>query len=321
MPSFANKSAFQIQLQGYTPANRDATVKLVNEATGAIVERKPFLDGSLTVRDLDPGFYQVQVSHPNLVNLIENKRVRLFPQPAPTLVPIPVPADLFRDTPIRDIQDADLKPIQSAAAGVRDQLRPLAAKGPGEAIRAADWNSLVDAVSDLATAVLELTRLVAPQGHDHPEIAEKIDEVQGNIRRFSEAFGRSLVELRREIETEDIDRTALDVLDLGNATPEIRDRVTGRLQGLREALQSDTPQFTTKLSNAGSMFLTTVNELAEAQGAEADNFRAQPAVQKLLNTAQTYYLAGAQTNPETELLNYMKSTRASGGSKLGNIIR
>lgn len=318
--ALANKAAFQIQLQGYTPANRDATVKLVNEATGAIVERKPFLDGSLTVRDLDPGFYQVQVSHPNLVNLIENKRVRLFPQPAPTLVPIPVPADLFRDTPIRDIQDADLKPVQSTATAVREQLRPLASKGPGEAIRAADWNSLVDAVSDLATAVLELTRLVAPQGHDHPEIAEKIDEVQGNIRRFSEAFGRSLVELRREIETEDIDRTADTVLNLGQATPEIRARITGRLAGLREAVQSDTPQFTQKLANTGSVLLTTINELAEAQGADADTFRAQPQVQKLLNTAQTYYTAGTQTRPESELLTYVQTTRAAGGLKLKNII-
>ncbi len=319
--ALANKAAFQIQLQGYTPANRDAMVKLVNESTGAVVERKPFLDGSLTVRDLDPGFYQVQVSHPNLVNLIENKRVRLFPQPAPTLIPIPVPAELFRDTPIRDILDADLKPVQSTATAVREQLRPLASKGPGEAIRAADWNSLVDAVSDLATAVLELTRLVAPQGHDHPEIAEKIDEVQGNIRRFSEAFGRSLVELRREIETEDIDRTALNVLDLAQANPEIRDRITGRLQGLREAVQSDTPQFTQKLANTGSILLTTINELAEAQGAEADNFRAQPEVQKLMNTAQTYYTAGTQTRPESELLTYVQSTRAAGGSKLKNIIR
>lgn len=319
--ALANKAAFQIQLQGYTPANRDAAIRLVNEATGAVVERKPFLDGSLTVRDLDPGYYQVQVSHPNLVNLIENRRVRLFPQPAPTLVPIPVPSDLFRDTPIRDIPDADLKPVQSTAAAVRDQLRPLADKGPGEAIRAADWNSLVSAVSDLATSVLELTRLVAPQGHDHPEIAERIDQVQGNIRRFSEAFGRSLIELRREIETEDIERTAVDVLDRAQATPEIRERVIGRLLGLREAVQSDTPQFTQKLANTGSVLLTTINELAEGQGAGADDFRALPEVIKLLNTAQTYFTAGTQTRPEAELLTYVQSTRVAGGSKLANIIR
>ncbi len=319
MPVSTRATAF-VQLQGFTPANRDATVKLVHEATGAVIERKPFLDGSLTVRDLEPGYYQLQVSHPNLVNLIDNRRIRLFPQPAPTLIPVPVPAALFRDTPIRDIPDADLGPVQSTATAVREQLRPLSAKGPGEAIRAADWNTLVDAVGDLAQAVLELTKLVAPQGHDHPEIAEKIDEVQGNVRRFAEAFGKSLVELRREIETEDLDKTVRNVLDLAQATPDIRERLTSRLTDLRASTQTDTPNFTQKLANTGSLYLTTINELAQAQGAEADNFRANPEVQKLAGIAQTYFTAGTQTRPESELNVYQQSTRAAGGAKLKNII-
>lgn len=313
-----NKAAFHIQLQGYAPANRDAEITLVNEATGAKVIRKPFLDGTATVRDLDPGYYQLQVSHPNLVNLIDNRRVRLFPQPAPTVIPVPIPADLFRDTPIRDIPDADVRPVQGAANAVREQLRPLGAKGPGEAIRASDWNTLVDAVGDLATAVLELTRVVAPHGHDHPEIAEKIDEVQGNIRRFSEAFGRSLVELRREIEIEDLDRTTRDVLDLAEASPNIRDLLNGRLAGMREALQTDTPNFTQKRTNAGTVMLTTINELAQTRP-DPDAFRAQPMVQKLIETAQTYHTAGTQTRPESELLTYVQTTRVS-GSKLGGLI-
>jgi hypothetical protein len=315
-----NRAAFQFQLQGYTPANRDATVRLVHEATGQVVERKPHLDGSLTVRDLDPGFYQLQVSHPNLINLIENRRVRLFPQPAPTFVPVNIPADLFRDSPIRDIPDADLAPVQGAATAVRQQLQPLAAKGPGEAIRASDWNTLVNAVSDLATAVLELTNLVSPHGHNHPEIAEKIDEVQGNIRRFAEAFGRSLVELRREIETEDLDRTVDDVLDLAEAAPNLRDLVKGRVTGLREAVQTDTTNFTQKLTNTGSVILTAVNEMAQARGADADAFRAQPQVQKLVNVAQTYFNAGTQTRAESELQTYVK-TSTVGAGKLGNIIK
>jgi hypothetical protein len=69
------------------------------------------------------------------------------------------------------------------------------------------------------------------------------------------------------------------------------------------------------------VLLTTINELAEAQGAEADNFRALPEVIKLLNAAQTYFTAGTQTRPESELLTYVQSSRVSGGSKLTNIIR
>src|SRR2546421_3671477 len=191
-----DKATFNLQLQGFPAANRDATVKLTNQATGQIIERKPFLDGSLQVRDVDPGLWQLVVRHPNLVNPIIQQPVRLFPQPTPTFIPIPVPADLFKDTPIRDIPDANLAPVQQAVTSVRDRARPLAVKGAGEVIRASDWNSLAGAVSDLAAAVLELTNLVSPKGHDHPEIAEKIDEVQGNLRRFAEAFGKSLVELR-----------------------------------------------------------------------------------------------------------------------------
>jgi hypothetical protein len=68
-----NKAAFQIQLQGFVPAYRDAVVKLTNESTGQVVERKAFLDGSLAVRDLDPGMYEIEVNHPNLNLPIERR--------------------------------------------------------------------------------------------------------------------------------------------------------------------------------------------------------------------------------------------------------
>ncbi len=130
------KAAFNFQLQGYQPAFRDATISLVHEATGQTFERKAFLDGSLVVRDLDPGFYQVSVRHPNLINVIDQRRVRLFPQPAPTKIFVPVPADIFRDTPIRDIPDADLAPVQQTAASVNATVSPIGSKQPGEAILA-----------------------------------------------------------------------------------------------------------------------------------------------------------------------------------------
>src|SRR5688500_5659717 len=154
-----NKGSFNIQLQGYTPANRDATVRLVNQSTGQVIERKPFLDGSLLVRDVDAGLYQLEVRHPNLITPIEQRPIRLIPQITPTFVPVIVPPELFRDTPIRDIPDKDLSPVQQAASSARAQLQPISSKAPGEVIRAADWNSLVDAVMDLANAVIELTQL------------------------------------------------------------------------------------------------------------------------------------------------------------------
>lgn len=311
-------AAFNIQLQGFPPANRDAQVRLVNQLTGVAVERRPFLDGTLLVRDLDPGNYEVEVRHPNLVQPIDRRIVRLFPQPAPTLVPIPVPADLFRDTPIRDVPDVDLGPVQQAATSVRDRVGPIGGKSPGEAIRAADWNVLVGAVSDLAAATLQLVGLVSPRGHDHPEIAEKIGEVQDNIRRFGEAFGRSLLELRREIETANLRRTVDEVVDLAppEVQPAVRDRLRTRVEDLQATVAADTPTFTQKLASAGNVVLSEVNELAVAAGAGADDFRAQPAVRALVDTARSYQEAGTQVRPENELQTYLRTARTTGGQFL-----
>jgi hypothetical protein len=307
------KSSFFVQLQGYTPANRDAVVRLKNETTGAVVERKPFLDGSLQVRDLDPGPYEIEVLHPNLTLPIDRRKVRLFPQATPTFIPIPVPEDLFRDTPIRDIPDADLGPVQQSATSARDRLQPIAGKGPGEAIRAADWNTLVGAVVDLSSAVIELTSLVSPRGHDHPEIAEKIGEVQENLRRFAEAYGRSLLELRREIETQSLRRNLNDVLDLGGANDDLRQRLFDRVTDLETKLQVETPVFTQKLANTGSVILSAINEIAVAKGAEADAFLANPAVTQLAGVAQQYSEAGSQSRPESELQTYVRTTTTVGG--------
>src|SRR3712207_624736 len=112
------RAAFDIRLEGFAAANREAEVQLVNQATGQTVRRHPFLDGSLLVRDLDPGPWELTVTHPNLINPIDRRIVRLFPQLVPTRVPVLVPPDLFRDSPIRDIPDADLAPVQQTAAAV-----------------------------------------------------------------------------------------------------------------------------------------------------------------------------------------------------------
>jgi hypothetical protein len=312
-------ATLDLKLQGFVPANRDATVKIKQEATGLTLDRKPFLDGSLLVRDLDPGFYEVEVSHPNLIDVIDRRRIRVFPTPQPTRVFVPVPADLFRDTPIRDIPDADLGPVQQLATASRTAITPMGSKIAGEAIRAADWNTLVNAVSDLATCVLQLCSLVSPRGHDHPEIAEKIGEVQDNMRKFAESFGRSLLELRREIETENLRTQVTDVLDRANADADTRTALLGRLTELETSVQADTINFTRKLSTTGSVLLNTVNELAVAQGANADTFLNEPSVQKLTGVARQYADAGTQTKAEGELLTYQKSTSV-GGPKLGAII-
>lgn len=295
------KATFDIRLEGYAPANRDAVVELVNQATGQQVTRKPFLDGSLLVRDLDPGNWELTVRHPNLINAIDRRVVRLFPQPLPTRVPVIVSPDLFRDTPIRDIPDADVAPVQQTAGSVAANVAPLAGKAPGEVIRAEDWNVLAAAVTDLARSVGELARLVSPHGHDHPEIADKIGEVQGNIRRFTESFGQSLLELRREIESENLRRRVTDVLDLGGAPSAVRDRVLERVTDLETRTQAPTPTWTNSLANHGNALIREVIELANAQEAGADDFLAAPGVSATMTILQSFAGARGQTKPEQEL--------------------
>jgi len=304
------KSAIQLNLTGFTAAARDATVKLVNRATGAAIERKPFLDGTLLVRDIDPGEYEVEVRHPNLVQAITRQQIRIFNQPRPTVITIPVPKDLFVDNPIRDIPDADLGPVQQATTAARDQVMPLMGKSPGEVIKASDWNTLVGVVSDLASAVLELTNLVAPRGHDHPEIAEKIGEVQENLRRFAEAYGQSLLEIRRELEAQKLNSKAESALVGVNLEPAVRDNLRARFTELIDAVQSPTPVFTDKLARTAR----TVQETVQVAASNDPRVLESAEVQQLMQVAEYYTTAGRQLKGEAELNTYRAATSKSGGT-------
>lgn len=311
------KATFDIRLEGYSPANRDAEIELVNQATGQQVVRKPFLDGSLLVRDLDPGNWELTVRHPNLINAIDRRIVRLFPQPMPTRVPVLVRPDLFRDTPIRDVPDADVAPVQQTAATVARTVAPIAGKSPGEVIRAEDWNVLAAAVADLARSVAELTQLVSPRGHDHPEIAEKFGEVQGNILRFTESFGRSLLELRRDIESQNLRRRLTAVLDLGGAATEVRDRVLTRVAELESGTLVPTATWTNSIATQGNAMIREIIELANAQDGGADVFLTQPEVTQTMTLLQNFAGASGQTRPEDELHLYRRGAAETGTALFG----
>jgi len=308
----AEKGALAIQMSGFAAANRDARVVLENQATGQTITRAPFLDGSLTVRDIDPGLWKVKVTHPNVINAIWENPIRVFPQPQPTFVPIPIPETVFRDTPIRDVPDANLAPVQQGVTAARDSPAPIQGKAPGEAIRAADWNALVTAVRDLASNVLELTRLVAPRGHNHPELEEKIAEVQGNIRSFTESFGRSLLEFRRELEALHFRRQLADTLDVAEVPQARRDELLGRVDRLTTVLAADPAVFTAQLSSASSRVLSEVADIITAK----PDLQANPAVQKTQQIAQAFVATGTVTSAASELGAYNRTGAATGG-KLG----
>ncbi len=311
------KSSFQVNLSGFVSAARDATVKLVNQSTGASVERKPFLDGTLLVRDLEPGMYEVEVRHPNLTHAVARQKVRLFPQPRPTVITIPVPEQLFVDNPIRDLPDANLGPVQQATTAARDGLVPVMGKSPGEVIKASDWNTLVNVVSDLASAILELTNLVSPRGHDHPEIAEKVGEVQENLRRFAEAYGQSLLEIRRELEAQKLSAKTESALAEVNVDPAVKKNLRDRIEELTAAVQTPSPVFTGKLVQVSRNIQEAIQEAAISNPAVLDKTE----VQQLMVVAEHYTVAGKQIKGETELNNYRAATSKSGGTNFEFITR
>jgi hypothetical protein len=312
----ATKGSLSFQLSGFTAANRDAQITLVNTATGQTMTRSPFLDGSLVLRDVDPGLWDVKVTHPNLIQPIFTQKIRVFPQIPPTFVPIPIPEVIFKDTPIRDIPDANLGPVQQAITAARDSLSPVQGKAPGEVIRASDWNTLVSAVRDIADNLLQLTNLVSPRGHDHPEIADKIAEVQQNIRNFTEAFGKSLLELRREIEANYFRGVLTSALDAAQAPQATRDDLLGRVGQLSTALQADPTVFTGQLSNTGNRTLSVMAEFIAAQPALQNN----PDVQKVQQIAQQYAVSGTATTADNELKIYNRTNTTAGG-KLPSAVR
>jgi hypothetical protein len=313
------KSSLNIKLQNFPPANRDAVVTLTNPLTGQTLERKPFLDGTLLVRDLDPGQWQIAVKHPNVIGPLFTGVVNTLPVPLPTYVPIPIRPDDFLDTPIQDLPDADLGPVQQAVSAARTTAVAVGGKAPGEAIRATDWNQLVTAVSDVAGAVLELTSLVSPRGHDHPEIAAKIDEVQGNLRRFIESFGNSVLELRRDIESQNLRRVTLKVLDAGGVIGPERDRILQRVDDLELARQVSTLEYSSKLADAGTVLSSEVQNIALAKGANADAFLNNDDVKTMVGITAAFAASGGTLSADQELDTYRRTSLVQRTSKFGGI--
>jgi len=299
------KSTFQIQLGGAPQANRDAVVTLANEATGQQLTLKPFLDGSLTVRDLDPGLWQVSVDHPNATIPLFESRVRLFDQTAPTFVPINIPTDVVPRPPATPI--ADLSPVQRAATSAKDRVRPLAGKSPGEVIRASDWNTMAGAMLDLASAVAELTTLIAPLGHAHPDIESRIDRVQDQLNKFASSFGRSQLQTQRGLQIKDLKDSLLQVITLGGATPEQSKAATDAVGQLESNIDVDSATFTSMLTNASSASFTLVNQLALAD----PTITSKAPVKTLQNTASTYTRAGVATTPADETFTYLAARSAT----------
>ncbi|UFN46886.1 hypothetical protein LPC08_12685 [Roseomonas sp. OT10] len=251
----------KMQLSTPPAITRDTTVEMVNAATGERRTTKPFLDGTVSVAGIAAGEWEVQVRHPNFLADLFRRRIRIFPD-RPTFIPIPIPANLFENTPIANTPDADLGPVQTRLAASAETADRQARKRAGQPIFADDWNELSSVVAEVARGTKDLTTLVSPIGHDHPEIVAKIEEQASNLQRLFDVFGEAVSQLQREVQILGLQNRVEDALD---ALPDakrttFKPRFQTLLRNLDEARGENPQNFTARLQRIAADLSALVQE-------------------------------------------------------------
>lgn len=300
-----------MNILGFPAVNRDLKVEVREPLTQQVVRTvQPFLDGTVRVPKINPGNYEVRLLHPNLSLPVARRPVRVLPH-GDTKVSILLDPSKFRDTPIEDIPDANLEPVRQLSDSVAESVASLAEKRPGEAILAEDWNQMASAIRDLAGAMGELTRLVSPQGHDHPEFVRKFDEVSDNFEILLDTLSKTLTEMQRQIETQRLRQQIEDVLDRASIDPvssQGQDFLT--VVDTVEALVTESPsQFARNFRLAGTQLETKLDQLVDLRQGQQDlDFINSEPVRALTDSID---LAKQQrsTTYAAELLHHRKETR------------
>ncbi|HYQ46035.1 MAG TPA: hypothetical protein VER11_28895 [Polyangiaceae bacterium] len=208
-----------LSILGFPAANRDLKVKVLDPVSQNVVHTvTPFLDGTVRIPKIEAGAYELAIEHPNVALPIIRQPIRVLPV-GPTKISVVIDPSKFRNSPIEDIPDANLAPVQELTQTIAETVTPLAVKVPGEAILAQDWNTMANAIRDLAGAVGQLARLVSPMGHNHPELEAKFDEVTSNFDELLNSVSASLTELQRQFQIQRLRQQIGDVLDRAAIDP------------------------------------------------------------------------------------------------------
>lgn len=271
-----------MQLNTDAAINRDLDVELVSEVTGAKKTVRPYLDGSIRVSDLEPGPWRVKVKHPNMIHDLIDRRITVLPD-RPTFIPLQIPKDIFTKAAIKETPEADLSPELGRLDDVVAAADQQAKKVAGQPIFAADWNALAGTLGDVARATRDLTQKVSPVGHDHPELVEKLDELQANLDRFFDVFGKTIVELQRQIQQIALRQQAEATLDkLPEIEPVQRERMTKAIEKLAEVTDERPDIYTREVKRLGEQLREEV--LAATDGKE--DLKNQKEVVELLEVAR-----------------------------------
>jgi hypothetical protein len=255
----------QLNVFGFPAANRDLMVEVRDPVTSEVVRTaKPFLDGTVKLPGINPGAYELAVLHPNLTLPVVRRPIRILPS-GDTRVSVVIDPSQFRNTPIEDIPDANLTPVRDAVTSVGETVQPLAHKQPGEAIRSDDWNSMAGAIGDLASAVAELTRLVSPTGHNHPELVSKFDEMGRNFDQLVNTLSASMTELQRQIQAQRFRRQLDDLVLEG----QLDDVTSGRLYTLVGDLEANVTEspilYGRRAREVGQQLTVAIDQVVQAK--------------------------------------------------------
>jgi len=251
--------------------------------------------------------------HPNVALPVLVRPIRVLPQ-GDTRISLVLDPSKFRNTPIDDIPDANLGPVQDSAQSIAETVLPLSNKVAGEAILAQDWNTLASAVRDTALAVGQLTRLVSPLGHNHPELEKKFGEVSDNFEELINSVTAALAELQRQMQTQRIRTQIGDVLD--QAGPVLTDAQRANFLNIASTLESSSTnpplQFSRDTRNAAVQMQTQLSDLLDLKKDDPEFAASAPVTQ----LQQAIDLAGQQRtiSYDAELTHYRKVDRSLGGA-------
>ncbi len=306
-----------MSILGFPAVNRDLEVNLIDAVTRVPVRTvAPFLDGTVRIPQVPPGNYEVEIKHPNLTLPVFRRPVIMLPH-GDTRVTVLLDPSKFRNTPIEDIPEANLRPVADLAGSIAATVGPLASKTAGEAIKSSDWNMLASAVHDLADINVKLTTLVSPVGHDHPELVAKIEEMSSNFTTLLDTMSQALAELQRQILTLSLQKQVDDVLDnSGISIPPVKRKEFEELIGTLQQNVTATPAVFSKAARAtGQELSAKLEALVDEHAATVPDFVDSPAVTKAAASIDLLKTTRA-TNYGSELVFNRKLDRSVGGSAL-----
>ena len=309
-------STVAVNLLGFPAVNHDLTVELRDPLTSAVVATaQPFSDGTVRLPAVAPGAYELHLLHPNLAVPVLTRPIRVLPG-GTTTVSVLIDPSQFRNTPIVDQPVANLVPVQQTVDSISQTLVAISTKTAGEAIRAEDWNALVNGVRHLADAVSELSRVVSPLGHSHPELEKKIDEMQTNFTDLVNQVSPALVELQRQINALRIQQQVLDLFDKAQVnTPEVNNaktQATTLFTQLQGAVSLSPTEYGRVQRDVATQLQTITETVQAAAPANADvkaQAQAVGATTDLMRTARA-------TTYDAEVAHNRLVDRASGGAGL-----